>query len=67
MSYPVLSLKYLYDIDVIQPMDSEFIEKWFPKWTWASYKNSLSLYSEPLKRLSSWDGMSILWSGHSSK
>lgn len=65
MSYPVLSLKYLYDDDVIQPMSLEFIEHWFPQWTWASYKNALSLYMEPLDRLSRWDGKSVLWSGHS--
>jgi hypothetical protein len=62
MSYPVLSLKYLYGIDVIQPMNDEFIEQWFPKWTWASYKNALSLYMEPLKRLKDWDGKGVLWS-----
>jgi hypothetical protein len=64
MSYPVLSLKYLYDIDVIQPMDHAFIERWFPKWTWRSYKNSLSLYMEPLKKLPAWDGQSVLWAGN---
>lgn len=63
MSYPVLSLKYLYDVDVIQPMNDEFIEKWFPEWTWRSYKNSLSLYMEPLKRLPYWDGKSVLYLG----
>lgn len=62
MSYPVLSLKYLYGIDVIQPMDDAFIERWFPEWTWASYKNSASLYMEPLKQLEAWDGKSVLWS-----
>lgn len=67
MSYPVLSLKYLYDIDVVQPMDHAFIEKWFPEWTWRSYKNSLSLYMEPLKNLATWDGKSVLWSGNSKK
>ena len=61
MSYPVLSLKYLYDIDVIQPMDDAFIERWYPEWTWASYKNAIRLYMEPLKRLPEWDGGSILW------
>lgn len=67
MSYPVLSLKYLYDIDVVQPMDHAFIEKWFPEWTWRSYKNSLSLYMEPLKNLATWDGKSVLWSGNIEK
>jgi hypothetical protein len=67
MSYPVLSLKYLYDIDVFQPMDHAFIEKWFPEWTWASYKNSLSLYMEPLRKLATWDGTGILWAGSINK
>jgi len=63
LSYPVLSLKYLYEVDVIQPMDDVFVEKWFPEWTWASYKNAATLYMEPLKRLAEWDGRSVLWSG----
>lgn len=63
MSYPRLSLKYLYNIDVINPMDNAFIEKWFPRWTWESYKNSIKLYSEPLKKLEKWNGKAILWSG----
>jgi hypothetical protein len=64
LSYPVLSLKYLYDIDVVQPMDHAFIEQWFPEWTWRSYKNSLTLYMAPLKNLATWDGKSVLWSGN---
>jgi hypothetical protein len=63
LSYPVLSLKYLYGVDVIQPMDDAFVEKWFPEWTWASYKNAITLYMEPLKRLNNWDGKSVLWAG----
>lgn len=66
-SFPILSLKYLYNIDVVQPMTDAFIEKWFPEWTWASYKNSLSLYMEPLKNLAEWDGESVLYSGDSNK
>jgi hypothetical protein len=63
MSYPVLSLKYLFDRDVIQPTDDAFIEQWYPEKYWASYKNALSLYMEPLMSLSSWDGTGLLWSG----
>jgi hypothetical protein len=61
--YPCLSLKFIYDIDVLQVMDDAFIEQWFPPWTWASYKNSLELNMQPLRRLSSWDGRSVLWRG----
>ncbi len=67
LSYPVLSLKYLYGVDVIQPMDDAFIEKWFPEWTWASYKNAVTLYMEPLKRLAQWDGQGVLWAGSIAK
>jgi hypothetical protein len=63
MSYPILSLKFLYGVDVIQPMDDLFIERWFPKRAWVSYKNSVSLYREPLLRLDSWDQTSVLWAG----
>lgn len=61
MSYPVLSLKYLYDINAIQPMDNTFVERWFPEWAWASYKNAFALYMEPIKNLPGWDGKTILW------
>lgn len=63
MTYPVLSLKYLYNIDVIQPMDTEFIKRWFPEYMWDSYLNGLHLYMEPLKKLKSWDGKSVLYTG----
>jgi hypothetical protein len=63
MSYPTLSLKYLYDIDVAQPMTDAFIEHWFPKRFWPAYKNSFLLYNEPLQRLKGWDGTSLLWRG----
>lgn len=63
LSYPIISLKYIYDINVIQTMNDGLIEKWFPEWVWASYKNALSLYMEPLKRLPSWDGKGVLYTG----
>ncbi len=61
--YPSLSLKYLYDLDVIQPMDEKFVEKWFAPWTWASYKDSVALNMRPLERLSTWNGRGVLWEG----
>lgn len=64
MQYPALSLKYLYDIDVIQPMDNRLIERWFPQHLWASYKNSLALNMLARSRLGEWDGRSPLYSGH---
>jgi hypothetical protein len=63
MSYPRLSLKYLYGIDVIQPMDDAFIERWFAPQFWRSYKNAVTLYEKPLERLAGWDGRGVLWAG----
>lgn len=61
--YPCLSLKFLYDVDVLQVMSDAFVERWFPPWTWASYKNALELNMQPLARLPRWNGKSVLWSG----
>lgn len=63
ISYPTLSLKYLYGIDVTNPMTDSFIEKWFREWTWVSYRDSRDLYVGPLANLKTWDGSSILFSG----
>lgn len=62
MAYPVLSLKYIYGVDVIQPMDDSFIEQWFEPRQWSWTKDSLALYTEPARRLATWDGRSVLWS-----
>ncbi len=64
VSYPNLSLKYLYDIDVINPWDEDgFIEKWCYQDYWFLFKNGNKLYTEPLKNLDLWDGNNVLWSG----
>ena len=62
-AYPVLSLKYAHDIDVVQPMNEAFIARWiepaFQRWA----RDSLDLYTKPLERLRGWNGREILWSG----
>lgn len=62
-AYPVLSLKYIYDVDVMQPMDEAMVKRWiepaYQKWS----RESLTLYMEPLARLPTWDGSGVLWSG----
>lgn len=63
MFYPVLSLKYLYDVDVNQPLSDQMIEKHFEKRYWNSYKNAIGLNVIPLGRLSRWDGESLLYNG----
>lgn len=65
MSYPALSLKFLFDIDVIHFMSNKWIEEWFEERFWDSYKNSMERIVMPLKNLENWDGKSVLWSGNS--
>lgn len=60
-AYPVLSLKYLYNLDIIQPMDNVQIRNWFPKNTQNYVIGAIEQYMIPLKKLSKWDGNSPLY------
>jgi hypothetical protein len=62
-AYPVLSLKYVHGIDVVQPMDEAFIARWIEPEHQAWARDGLRLYMEPLARLARWDGRSVLWRG----
>ncbi len=62
-AYPMLSLKYVYGIDVVQPMDEEMVERWVEPERRKWMRDSLRLYTQPLARLPGWDGRSVLWSG----
>jgi hypothetical protein len=57
----ILNLKYLYDLNLILPLNPDSIEYWFPKERWSLIKEAIRLYLEPLKKLPNWDGNSILW------
>jgi len=63
MSYPSVSLLYLYGVNVIQPMSKAFIEKWYAPKYWEFLRRSRAMMDEPRKRLATWDGRSLLWSG----
>lgn len=60
-AYPVLSLKYIYDKTVIQPVDEPFLAKWFPPPHDSYFRDAIGLYVEPLKALDNWDGKSVLF------
>lgn len=62
-SYPSLSLTYLYDATVIQPMDDAYIETWYSPHLWDFLRHSNSMMNGPRERLPNWDGQSLLWSG----
>lgn len=63
MTYPRLSLKYLYDVDVIQPMDGAFIERWFSQKHWEFFRNGHAMMERPRQRLENWNGDGLLWNG----
>lgn len=63
MAYPMLSLKYAHDIDVVNPLDDEFVERWMEPAYRQWMRDSLRLYREPLARLSTWSGDGLLWTG----
>lgn len=64
MSYPRLSLAWLYGIDVINPMRTrEFIEQWFLPHSWDHQESGIAQYEEPLNALKSWSGKGLLWTG----
>lgn len=63
MSYPMLSLKYLHDVDVIDPMDQAFIKEWFPQKLWDYFNKASQMMVEPRQRLADWNGKDILWNG----
>lgn len=63
MFYPALSLKYLYNMDVAQPMDNALIDRYFAPAFRESYKNAIELNMLPLSRLSSWNGVDMLYNG----
>ncbi len=67
MSYPVLSLKYLHDVDAINPLSADLIENWFPQRSWAVIKYACTISMESLKRLPEWDGKSVLWTSQLNK
>lgn len=61
-SYPRLTLAWLYDKEVINPMASmEFLHRWFPKAVWRSYEDAIHTYEEPVRLLSEWNGEGMLW------
>lgn len=60
-SMPLLSLKYLYDIDCVQAYSDDVFERWFPENVWRFYKNGLSLFTLPLSNYPTWNGESVLW------
>lgn len=63
MSYPSVSLLYLYGVDVIQPMSKAFIKKWYAPKYWDFLRRSRAMMDEPRARLATWDRRSLLWSG----
>ena len=62
MGAPILNIKYLYNINLIQSLNISDIEHWFNREYQDLVKEALSLYVMPLSKLDKWDANSILWS-----
>lgn len=61
-SYPRLTLSWLYDKEVINPMASaKFLHKWLPEAVWRSYEDAIRTYEEPVRLLNEWNGEGMLW------
>ncbi len=63
ISYPSISLTFLYDRPVIYPMGASMIQTFIPERYWDSYMNADMLYKGQLANLSNWDGQGVLWRG----
>jgi hypothetical protein len=63
LSYPSLSLPYLYGKRALNPANDQFVEKWCDPLLWNSFKNGLKLYRIPLENLATWNGKGLLARG----
>lgn len=63
LSYPSLSLHYLFGKKVINPANDEFFKRWIDPKFWESYKDGLKLYQEPLRKIPTWNRNSLLVKG----
>jgi hypothetical protein len=63
LSYPSLSIEYLFGKRVVNPASDSFIEKWWVPHFWETYKDSLKLYKAPLANLSGWNRRGLLAKG----
>jgi hypothetical protein len=61
--HAALTLKHLFDVDVVQPMDRDAILRLTPEYLQPFLLHANDLTMTPLSRLPTWDGVSILHSG----
>jgi hypothetical protein len=62
-STTILTLTYLYEKNVINPMNENLMKKYFPANTWNLIEDTQKLFTGSIHNLAKWDGKSILWSG----
>lgn len=62
MTIPVLTIKYIYDIDVIQPLTEEFLRYWFKERYWGRVRSTLHIYKQAVESLSTWQASGFLYS-----
>ncbi len=59
----ILSIRYLFEKEVINPINEGLMKKFFPERTWYIIEDTRQWFSGAIHNLATWDGKSILWSG----
>ena len=59
----ILSIRYLFERDVINPINEGIMKKFFPARTWYAIEDTQQWFTGSIHNLATWDGKSILWSG----
>jgi hypothetical protein len=59
----ILSLRYLFEIEVINPVNEGLMKKFFTANTWYAIEDTQQWLTGSIDNLATWDGKSILWSG----
>mgnify|MGYP007068373973 CR=1 FL=1 len=62
-STTILSLTYLYDKQVINPMNEKIMKEFFPTQSWDLIIDSQNLYKNALDNIPGWDRKGMLWCG----
>ena len=59
----ILSLRYLFEKEVINPINDDIMKKFFLSRTWYAIEDTQQWFTGSIHNLATWDGKSILWSG----
>lgn len=61
--HSVLTLRFIYGVDVAQPLDETYVARHVPPHLHPFFRHVLSSTMEPMRNLDGWDGQSLLYAG----